>query len=61
MDAKKSYMYRQGNGWIVCAWDERVKMYRASDERPYAIARANVGTDNCRRHNCTIVSHRHEQ
>jgi hypothetical protein len=48
MKTNKSYMYRQGNGWIVCHWDDDVNCYRASHELTYWQARQSVGTANCR-------------
>ena len=57
----KSYMRRQGNGWIVCHWDEGVKCYRESHEMPYELARVSVGTANCRvGYGCGIESHQHD-
>jgi len=43
----KSYMYKQGEGYIVCHWDEQVHCYRCSGEMPYFAARAAVGSANC--------------
>ncbi len=45
--AHPSYMYRQGNGWIVATWDGHVQCYRLSGETPYSQARAGVAEDNC--------------
>jgi len=56
----KTYMYRQGGGWIVCSWDDKAKCYRTSGELQHAIARAAVGTDNCRNPgNCNKQTHQH--
>jgi len=56
----KSYMRGQGDGYIVCSWDERVQCYRESGELPYEQARAAVGTDNCRNpKDCDKPSHQH--
>lgn len=58
----KSYMYRQGNGWIVAHWDEAVQCYRTSHEMPYYVARIGVGQANCRHAHdglCRIPSHQH--
>ena len=58
----KSYMRRQGRGWIVCHWDESVQCYRESEERPYWVARAQVGQANCRHpQTCTAASHDHRE
>lgn len=40
--ASESSMYRQGNGWIVSIWDEKVRCNRTSEERPYQVARQNI-------------------
>ena len=56
-----TYMYAHGHGWIVCTWDPGVACYRTSGEVPYAVARAAVGTDNCRRRKgtCDLPTHQH--
>jgi len=58
----KSYMYRQGHGWIVGSWDARVDCYRVSGELSYWLARLAVGTDNCPHATdgkCQTQSHQH--
>lgn len=56
----KSYMRAQGNGYIVCHWDDTVQCYRESGEVTYWQARADVGEANCRNPSkCKIVSHDH--
>jgi len=57
---KKTYMYKQGRGYIVCTWDDKVQCYRTSHEMPYFQARAAVGTDNCPSpQNCRKNTHNH--
>lgn len=58
----KSYMYRQGGGWIVATWDEHVHAYRLSHEMSYWCARTAVGRENCRHADdglCQAESHNH--
>ena len=56
----KTTMYKQGNGWIVRRWDENVQCYREGNEVTYWIAKAAVGTDNCRNpKKCTKLTHNH--
>ena len=58
----KSYMYRQGTGWIVGTWDAHVQAYRLSGELSYWVARVAVGRENCRHANdglCQVASHLH--
>ena len=43
----KSYMYRQGDAFIVAIWDEAIKCYRESGAMPYGQARLRVGEANC--------------
>lgn len=60
----KSYMYRQGKGWIVGTWDQRVGAWRLSHEMSYWVARQCVGEDNCRHKNdgkCNKVTHDHHR
>lgn len=59
MKAHKSYMRRQGSGWIVCHWDDTVQAYRESGEMPYHQARAAVGTANCTDPYCNKWTHAH--
>lgn len=54
-----AYMYRQGSGWIVCTWDNGYGCYTTSNEMPYFMARAIVGTANCTRKHCTCITHNH--
>ncbi len=57
-----SYMYRQGNGWIVCHWDNHFKSFVTSHEKPYSQARSEVGTANCRHpESCDKVTHYHPE
>lgn len=56
---KKSHMRAQGNGYIVCHWDESVQCYRESHEMPYHVARAAVGQANCTDVHCDRVGHCH--
>ncbi len=43
----KSYLYKQGSGWVVCHWDSSVDCYRCSGEMSYGIARQAIGAANC--------------
>ena len=37
-----SRMYRQGDGWIVSRYDDSVKAWRTTQEKPYALARQHL-------------------
>lgn len=59
---QRATMYRQGQGWIVSSWDERVNCYRLSGELSYWQARQQMGEGNCRHAadgKCQIASHQH--
>jgi len=56
----KSYMYAQGNGYIVCHWSDHHNIYCCGVEIPYFQARASVGTANCPNpETCTKSTHQH--
>ena len=59
MQRHKSYMTRQGNGWIVYHWSEDHGCYQASNERTYHQAQADVGTANCTDQHCNKWTHNH--
>jgi hypothetical protein len=57
---RKSYVYKQDQGYIVCHWDERREIYVQSRPMDYWSARAAVGTANCRNpKTCTKSTHHH--
>jgi hypothetical protein len=60
----KTTMNRQGHGWVVSQWSNYHGCWVVSGELPYSIARAMLGTDNCRYASrpkqCPYKSHSHD-
>lgn len=46
MKTKKAHMYKQGNQWIVCVWDEDFHAWREWSPMQYFAARSAVGEIN---------------